>query len=81
MQFSTVTLILATLTLSTQVLASPTPYIKKVDTESGAIKYVCVDSDLTCLTKRVEHAASAIGGFIGHVVSESTGVVTHVVKE
>ncbi|PVH73046.1 hypothetical protein DL98DRAFT_659661 [Cadophora sp. DSE1049] len=71
MQFSTTTILLATLTLSTQVPAAPTPYIKKVDTPSGRPKYVCVDSDLSCLTKRAYNAVSSapgFGGLIGHVI-------------
>lgn len=83
MQFYTFAIFLATLTLSTQVLAAPTPYIKKIDSPSGRPKYVCVDSDLSCLTKRAYDAvtSSDIGGFIGHVISSTTGGVSHVVKE
>ncbi|KAH6713329.1 hypothetical protein BKA61DRAFT_736347 [Leptodontidium sp. MPI-SDFR-AT-0119] len=83
MQFSTITILLATLTISTQVFAAPTPYIKKVDTPSGRPKYVCVDSDLSCLTKRAFEAITSVpgvGGFIGHVISSTTGEIDRVVK-
>ena len=79
MQFSLLTFVTA-ITLSTQILASPTPYVKKIETATGAPKYVCVDSDLSCLTKRVEHAAAAaVGGFIGYAMEESTKPVEPVV--
>ncbi|KAG4439979.1 hypothetical protein IFR05_004553 [Cadophora sp. M221] len=84
MQFSAITILLATLTLSTQVFAAPSPYIKKVDTPSGRPKYVCVDSDLSCLTKRAYDgviSAPGVRGFIGHVISSTTGEIDHVVKE
>ncbi|KAK0108134.1 hypothetical protein ONS95_002956 [Cadophora gregata] len=83
MQISTITILFATLTLSTQVLSAPTPYIKKVDTPSGRPKFVCVDSDLSCLTKRAYNtvtSAPVVGGFIGHVLSSTTGEVSHVVE-
>lgn len=84
MQFASITVVLATLTLSTQVLAAPTPYIKKVDTPSGRPKLVCVDSDLSCLTKRAYNAATSspgVGKFIGYGISSTTGGVDHVVKK
>ena len=77
-------MLIATLAFSTQVSAAPTPYIKKVETPSGRPKYVCVDSDLSCLTKRavdVVSSAPVAGGFIGHALSSITGEVGHVVKE
>ncbi|KAH7350646.1 hypothetical protein BKA65DRAFT_498719 [Rhexocercosporidium sp. MPI-PUGE-AT-0058] len=83
MQFSTITMLLATLSLSTQVFAKPTPYITKVETPSGRPKYVCVDSDLSCLTKRaydVVTSAIGVGGFIGHAISSTTGDIDHVVE-
>ncbi|KAL2071864.1 hypothetical protein VTL71DRAFT_13099 [Oculimacula yallundae] len=76
MQFFALTALLVTLTLSTPILASPTPYITKVDSPSGRPKYVCVDSDLSCLTKR---AVAGVGGFVGYAVSEITHGVSHVI--
>jgi len=61
MLFSTPTLFIAALGLGSGVLARPTAYLVDVATTHGEVA-VCVDSDLTCITRR--DAAAPIDHFI-----------------
>ncbi|XMA07303.1 hypothetical protein WAI453_000094 [Rhynchosporium graminicola] len=85
MQLSQLAIILATLAFATQILASPIPYITKVDTASGQTKYVCVDSDLSCLTKRILEAvaskAAGVEEYIGHAITSIPHEHDHVGDE
>ncbi|CZT12350.1 uncharacterized protein RAG0_16205 [Rhynchosporium agropyri] len=85
MQLSQLAIILATLALATQILASPIPYITKVDTACGQTKYVCVDSDLSCLTKRILEAvaskAAGVEEYNGHAITSITHEHDQVVNE
>lgn len=73
-------MVLAVLTLSTTLLAAPTPtpipYVEKVNLSNGGVAYVCVDSDLSCITKRVVgDALEAVKGFVGKEIVGVEGTV------